>query len=143
MDQTSEQVSEDKKLMRIIREKMDSEVNSFKYTPDIRYTKCGTFDEIFTLKDNYIDYKINYTFHDEEIDTIFWNFVYSLDDFQCFYSTYTFPNQGRQDFLSGDKNREDYDEKLEKFKDLYMKVLKSYDDLLEASKKKLKLLRVS
>ena len=141
-NQSLEQRIEDKELMKIIRKQMDSEINLFKNIYDIRYTKWGTFDDIFTLKDEYIQNKINYTFHDEEINLVFWNFVYSLDEFQSFYSSYTFPNQGRQDFLAGDKSRLDYDEKLDKFKELYLKVLYDYNVIHEVSRKILKLLRV-
>lgn len=129
--------------MKIIRKEMDEEVNLFKNITDIRYTKWGTFDNIFTLKDDYIQSKINHTFHDEEINLAFWNFVYSLDYFQSFYSTYTFPNQGRQEFLARDKSREDYDTKLDDFQKLYLKVLNEYNSVLEISKKTLKLLRVT
>lgn len=122
---------------------MDNEVNLFKNICDIRYTERGTFDNIFALKEEYIENKINNTFHNEEIDSVFWNFVYSLDNFHNFFSTYTFSNQGRQDFLDRDKRRPDYDEKLDEFKRLYLKVLDDYNAVLEASKEILKLLRVS
>ncbi|MGL5056393.1 MAG: hypothetical protein ACRC6A_03345 [Fusobacteriaceae bacterium] len=135
-------MNEDKELMRVIRKQMDKEVNLFKKIYDIRYTKWGTFDSIFTLKDEYLENKINHTFHYKEINLVFWNFVYSLDDFQSFYSAYTFLNQGRQDFLAGDKNRLDYDKKLDEFKKLYLKTLDNYNVVLEISQKILKLLRV-
>lgn len=137
-----EEINSDKNLMKIIRKNMDKEIINFKDIYDIREIKWGTFDKLFFLKDEYIDNKINYTFYDEEINKIIWDFINSIDEFQNFYITYTFPNGNKQVFLDGMKAREDYKIKLEKYMSLYIDVLKNYDKLIEISKEKLKVLRV-
>lgn len=128
--------------MKNIRRSIDTEMVNFKNIYDIREIVWGTFDKLFFLKDDYIDNKINYTFYDEEINNIVWNFINSIDRFHTFYATYTFPNGNKQIFLNKMKFREDYDTKLEKYNKLYLDVLNNYEELIKISKEKLRVLRI-